>query len=247
MNRTTALSATAALAGAAVVLLGSGVTVNAAKPPSTIQVTTTIDDSDTLGRPYLISSDGASYQTTSDGLVSSTVSGGEWMLNTYGLGTSHGKLVIKRSNRTASFQFTEPAGNNAPPDDLSGTAVSAQVHMFSTCANSLVGMSPDGFQDCAGAFRLEPVNDNDTGYRLAFQPQNYAEVTQMRVMCTAGASGNCTEWTISPGASATGATYTGADGLPRSLNQLLLLVGTSENVAQALGDYYFSFKIHVSR
>lgn len=244
MNRTTALTA---IAGVALVFLGSNnVTLDAAKTPSTLQVTTTIDDSDSFGRPYLISSDGAPYATTSDGLVSSTVSGGEWMLNTYTLVTSRGALAITRSNRTASFEFTEPSGGNTPPADLSGV-VQAQVHMFSNCSATLATMSAGTFQDCAGAFRLEPVNDGDTGYRLAFQPENYAEVTRMRVTCTAGATNVCTDWTISPGASATGVTYTGIDGLSRSLNQLLLLVGTSENVAQALGDYYFSFNIRVRR
>ena len=247
MNRTTALTAIAAIAGTALVLLGaSSVTLDAAKPPSTLQVTTTIDDADSFGRPYLISSDGAPYATTADGLVSSTVSAGEWMLNTYALGTSRGALVIKRSTRTASFEFTEPAGTNTPPADLSGV-VQAQVHMFSRCDAALATMSPGDVQVCAGAFRMEPVNDGDTGYRLAFQPANYAEVTRMRVSCTAGAAGACAAWAISPGASAVGATYTGPDGLSRSLNQLLLLVGTSEDVAQALGDYYFSFNIRVSR
>jgi hypothetical protein len=247
MNRTTVFTATAALAGAAFVLLGSGgATLNAAKPPSTIQVTTTIDDSDSLGRPYLISSDGAPYVTTSDGLVSSTVSGGEWMLNTYMLATSKGRLVIRRSNRAAFFQFSEPADSETPPADLSGM-VKAQVHMFSTCDASLATMSPGTLQDCAGAFRLEPINDNDQGYRLAFQPDNYAEVTRMRVTCTAGSVGACSGWTISPGASATGATYIGVDGLPRSLNQLLSLIGTSESVAAAIGDYYFSYNIRVAR
>lgn len=247
MHKTTTMTVIATITGAAIVFLGSSsVTLDAAKPPSTLQVTTTIDDSDSFGRPYLISSDGAPYATSSDGLVSSTVSGGEWMLNTYTLVMSHGGLAIKRSNRTASFEFTEPTGSNAPPADLSGV-VQAQVHMFSNCSATLATMSAGTFQDCAGAFRLEPVNDGDTGYRLAFQPENYAEVTRMRVTCTAGATGACAAWTISPGASAIGATYTGLDGLPRSLNQLLLLVGTSENVAQALGDYYFSFNIRVSR
>jgi hypothetical protein len=37
------------------------------------------------------------------------------------------------------------------------------------------------------------------------------------------------------------------DGLPRSLNQLLSLIGTSESVGAALGDYYFSFNIRVTR
>jgi hypothetical protein len=248
MKRTTLLTTTAALAGAALVTLGSsGATLNAAKPPSTWQVSTTIDETDSLNRPYLISGDGAAYVSTSDGLVSSTVQGGQWMLNTYALANSRGKLVVNRSNRVAFFQFSEPAGTDPLPADLNGM-VEAQVHMFSTCDSALATMTPGAAQDCAGAFRLEPVSDNDTGYRLAFQPENYAEVTKMRIACTTGSSGNCTAWTISPGASASGATYTSPlDGLPRSLNKLLLLVGTSENVSSALGDNYFSFNIQVTR
>ena len=247
MNRTTLVTGTAALAGAALTIFGlGGAALNAAKPPSTIQVTTVIDDGDALGRPYLIAGDGSPYLTTPDGLVSSTVTGGEWMLNTYTLAVAKGKDVIKRSNRVASFQFSEPAGVNNPPADLNGI-VHAQVHMFSNCDAGLTTMSPGAVQDCAGAFRLEPVNDNDQGYRLAFQPENYAEVTRMQVTCTAGSVGACRDWTISPGASATGATYTGTDGLPRSLNQLLSLIGTSEGVAATLGDYYFSYNIRVTR
>ena len=245
MNRTTLSTATASLAITTLALLGPvNTTVHAAKPPATIQVITTIEDSDPLGRPYLVSGDGAPYVTTSDGLVSSTVSGGQWMLSTYALGT--GKVPIKRSNRTGSFQFSEPVGTNAPPADLNGI-VRAQLHMLSKCDAYLATMSPGTVQDCAGAFRLEPVNDNDIGYRLAFQPENYAEVTRMRVTCTAGSAGYCTNWIVTPGASAAGVTYTGLDGLPRSVNQLLLLVGTSEDVAQTLGDYYLSFTIRISR
>lgn len=233
----TVVTASAALAGAALVTLGSGGAIlNAAKPPTTYQATTVIDDMDNAGHAYLISGDGAPYTTTSDGLVSSTVSGGQWMLNTYALTTVKGKLAITRSNRTATFSFTEPADGSAqPPADLRGGPVTAQVHMFSTCAATLATMSPGGHQDCAGAFRLEPINDGDTGYRLAFQPENYAEVTRMRITCTGGAAGNCTAWTISPGADAGGVTYSGLDGLPRSKNQLLSLIGTSENVAGRAG------------
>jgi hypothetical protein len=237
----------AVLAGAGFATLGSGgTTLLAAKPPSTFQVTTVIDDFDSGGHPFLISSDGRPYVSGESGLVSSTVSGGEWMLNTYALGSAKGKLTIMRSSRLAWFQFTEPSGTQNPPVDLGGP-IAAQIHMFSQCDAALVTMSPGGSQDCAGAFRLEPVNDNDAGYRLAFQPENYAEVTRMRVTCTAGVAGACTAWTISPGASATGATYTGTDGLPRSLNQLLSLIETSESVREALGDYFFSFNIHVTR
>jgi len=244
-----ALTATAALAGAALVTLGSGgATLKAAKPPTTYQATTVIDDMDGAGHAYLIAGDGAPYVTTSDGLVSSTVSGGEWMLNTYALSTVKGKLAIKRSNRTATFQFAEPVDSSTqPPADLSGGPVTAQVHMFSNCAATLATMSPGEFQDCAGTFRLEPINDNNAGYRLAFQPENYAEVTRMRITCTAGSTGNCTAWTVSPGADANGAMYAGVDGVARSKNQLLSLIGTSEDVAAALGDYYFSFDIRVTR
>jgi hypothetical protein len=228
------------------------VTTDAA-PPSAIQVTTTIADFG-ASYPLRIQSDRQGAYVTKivknvtqvESVLWSTSAGTDFTLTTYY--SSKGSYAA--SNRSVFFDLTEEAVSRgfvtpAIGTDSSGMPVpygQATAHLITKCSMvnvDMLSMPQGSVALCPGTFRFQAPNGQ--WYRLAFQPENVAQVDRMNVTCTRYDRG-CRTWTVTPGTT----TVTGTDPNPKSLNTLLR-IDAGGTVLEEGSDYRLSFSITVAR
>jgi len=80
---------------------------------------------------------------------------------------------------------------------------------------------------------------NGLGYRIAFNDSNFAVTDYVEWTCLTSANGRCTSWMMEPAGS--------YDGVRKSIGQLIRLATSKRNPEQAVGRYYFAFRVYVTQ
>lgn len=131
----------------------------------------------------------------------------DWFLQTY----FYTKRKLTASERTVFFDLREPVSfaNPVPPV----TTEYLQAHLTAKCSHvnvDMLTMTVGSTVACPGAFRFLAADGR--WYRLAFNPEYYAQVDRLSVACLTADATGCASWSIAP----TGLTRTGTDPNPKN-------------------------------
>jgi hypothetical protein len=201
--------------------------------------TVTFSDSEN-GYPLLVQSDGngAYVQTReiTNYLVQSSTGESTWQLTLYS------GPRFTPSNRTLFFSLTEPVSSSNPPPPF--VQANATAHVIAKCWEinvNLLALPVAGVTECPGTMRFQAPNGK--WYRLAFQPNNYPEVDQIKLQCLSFDSLGCKSWQATPG----GTALTGSDPNYKGVQKLVEIDPSTTAAIADLGDYYVSFRFVISR
>jgi hypothetical protein len=222
-------------------LSASGPDARAAKPAPDVPVHVMLADS-ANGALLRVGSDadpldGYSPSSQVASVIQPRPTGSDWLFTTF-----YNKRGAVTWTRGARIDLTEQDEASGFPTPLGGPTTVA-VHFKVGCSEFGVDMLRLGAGQavtCPGGFRfLAPTSGR--WYRLAFNPNNYPEVSPLIVTCTSAGSAGCTMWTITPSGSPTA-----ADPNPKNLGRLLEI--DDSGIVLALGGTYFaSFSITLRR
>jgi hypothetical protein len=210
----------------------------AAKPPSDMPVTSTIDGLGVDTLPTLrIQSDQAGAYRNSIALQSILqAAAGDWVLDTLNFNSSPQRKVL--------VDLRDPvpgsgSGGGAPTAPFGYQLVRArfieQCSVYGIDMRTVPGGSTVycplviAFDDASGV-----------RYRLTMRADNFSEVNLTQVTCvTTDANSKCSQWKIEPSA-------TQPNGEIKNVAKLLKVATKPNQADQDMGDFYLSFVIHLT-
>jgi hypothetical protein len=198
----------------------------AQKPPrgdSDVPVTTIFDQSVTNLR---VSEDGlGSYQNGVNGVESIIQAIGDWVMNTR---TSTVRKVY--------IDFGDPVSASEPAAPF--TSAMRPARFISKCTQlgfKIRDMQVGQTRQCPLALAFD---HNGLNYRIAFNDGNFAVTDHVEWTCLGSANGRCASWMMEPAA-----VY---GDVRKSIGQLIKVGTNRKNPDQALGRYYFAFRVYVT-
>ena len=202
------------------------VTQFAQKPPkgdSDVPVFTVFDSSVANLR---VGDDGVGAFQNGVNSVESIIQGiGDWVLNTR-----------NSTVRSIYIDFGDPVSAGQPVSPF--TSALRPARMISKCASTgfkIRDMQVGQTRQCPLAIAFDY---NGVGYRIAFNDTNFSVTDYVEWTCLGSANGRCASWMMEPSA---------VYGYERkSIGQLIKLATSKRDPEQALGRYYFSFRIYVA-
>ena len=268
MKRVFELGAVVALA---VVVLGTASPAQAkGKPPAgggsgscvdstaDIKVTSIIVDTDDLGQPFQVQSDGGgayvSYKSGSDQLES-VVQGDawcDWELN-----------VSASVSRGISATLAYPTSEAWPAPPFVGPQVVGAARIISKCWQNDVNKYPgekkgismgnmtDVGQTILCPFLLQMDLGDGSTHSLQMYPIGSPLSDWIEITCTGAESGLCNAWTVKPQAkvdSSTGELQVNPAGQVAAVGELIKWTSSrGKSIRESLGYYYVSFSVTVHK
>jgi hypothetical protein len=185
-----------------------------------------ITDFDASVQNLRVGDDGLGSYQNGVNKVESIIQGiGDWVLNTR-----------NSTVRTVYIDFADPVSASEPAAPF--TAQLRPTRMISKCASlgfKIRDMQVGQTRRCplAIAFDYDGLN-----YRITFNDSSSAVTDYVEWTCLTSANGRCTSWMMEPAA-----VY---GDVRKSIGQLIKIGTSRKNPDQALGRYYFSFRIFVT-
>jgi hypothetical protein len=213
----------------------------AAKPPSDVPITSTIDGLGVDTLPTLrIQSDQLGAYRNSSSLKSILQSAlGDWELDTLNVNSSPQRKVL--------IDLRDPVPNSGPsggpPTNPFGAAGYQLVRARFIAKCSQNGIDMRNMQMNTPYFCPLAIAFNDAigvRHRLAQNPTNFSETNWVYVTCVAtSATGKCNQWKMEP-------SVTQLDGQRKNVTKLLKVATKPREVDQDYGDFYLSFAMHLT-
>ena len=221
-----------------VAVSGLGPTATAAKPPSDLPVTSTIDGLGVNTLPTLrIQSDQAGSYRNSSSLQSILQAAlGDWVLDTLNYNSSPQRKVL------IDLRDPVPGGGpngGAPIAPFAYQMVRARfISKCSQYGNDMRTIPGGGTIYCPLAIAFDDAGG--VRYRLSMHADNFPEVNLVQITCVGtNISAKCNQWRIEP-------SVTQLNGERKNITKLLKVATKPNQSDQDMGDFYLSFAISLT-